>query len=158
MSYLKALSQRIPFNTPLRGTQSSQRVPRNGKLSVSSVNSVTKVFVFSMAAAVLSACTVGPKYQKPTVETPAAYRSLEGWKTAKPSDDAPRGQWWAVFRDPVLNELAAKVEINNQNLRLAEANYRRAQALVAQARAAIFPSVNATTGVTRADKIGRAHV
>ena len=47
-------------------------------------------------ALTLSACIVGPKYQKPMVETPAAYKE---WKAAEPGDAAPRGGRSIVMLD-----------------------------------------------------------
>ncbi len=39
------------------------------------------------AASLLAACTVGPNYVRPGVETPAAYKEAQGWKPAQPRDD-----------------------------------------------------------------------
>ena len=52
-------------------------------------------------ALLLGGCTVGPKYAKPPVATPAAYKELatpdraqaEQWKSAQPGDAASRGKW-----------------------------------------------------------------
>ena len=94
----------------------------------------------------LSACMlVGPDYVRPTVITPDAYKENEGWKVAQPKDDLIRGAWWEIFGDPQLNALAAQVSISNQNLAVAEAQYREAQALVREARASYFPT--ATIGI-----------
>jgi hypothetical protein len=38
----------------------------------------------------LASCALGPNYQKPDVEVPAAYKELEGWKLAEPKDAVPR--------------------------------------------------------------------
>src|SRR5947207_1119978 len=80
----------------------------------------------------------GPKYRKPTVQTPAAYKEQgpvvsqqeAGWKTAQPSDQTTRGKWWETFNDPQLNALEEQVNISNQNLKVAEAQFRQARALV----------------------------
>jgi NodT family efflux transporter outer membrane factor (OMF) lipoprotein len=100
-----------------------------------------------LLAAALAACTVGPDYVRPAVETPAAFK--EQWKTAEPRDEHPRGDWWAVFGDSTLDSLAAQVDINNQNIKVAEANVRQARALTAQARAAFFPVVTGNASATR---------
>ncbi len=91
------------------------------------------------AAALLSACTVGPDYQRPPVNVPAAYREQEGWRRSNPQDAADRGPWWRLYGDPVLDRLAAEVEISNQNLAAAEAAFRQAQAVVRQTEASQFP-------------------
>jgi len=97
--------------------------------------------------AALAACTVGPDYVRPAVETPQAFK--EQWKVAEPRDQGPRGNWWEVFDDNQLNDLVAQVDINNQNIKAAEANVRQARALTAQARAAFFPTVTGGASATR---------
>jgi len=106
-----------------------------------------------VGAAGLSACTLGPPYSKPPVATPAAFKEARAeagdWKVAQPSDAANRGPWWEVFGDPQLNALARQVDVSNQNVRLAEARLRQAEALVEQSRAGLFPSLSGSAGVTR---------
>lgn len=101
------------------------------------------------ASAVLAACTVGPDYVRPRVETPPAYKEAGDWKPAEPRDDASRGKWWEVFGDPQLSALVEQVEISNSNIRVAEAQFRAARAVLAQARASFFPAVSATASTTR---------
>jgi len=93
-------------------------------------------------AASLAGCSVGPVYQRPSVPEPVAFKELAGWVPAAPADALERGPWWQLFDDPVLNELAAGIEVSNQNVAVAVANYAQARALVAQQRAALFPSLN----------------
>ncbi len=89
----------------------------------------------------LSACLVGPTYRRPTVTTPPAFKEAAGWTPAQPSDAAERKDWWTVFGDPVLDDLEVRVNVSNQTLAAAEAAYRQAHALVAQDRAALFPTI-----------------
>ena len=96
----------------------------------------------------LSACAAGPDYQRPTVDTPAAFKELGDWKPAEPREPAA-DNWWAAFGDPVLDDLQARLEVSNQNLRAAEAAYRQALALADATRASWFPAVNATACATR---------
>jgi len=93
----------------------------------------------------LIACTVGPNYVKPTAEAPDAFKELNGWKKAQPKEDAIRGAWWELFNAPQLNALEEKINISNQNLAAAEAQFREARALVQEARSSYFP-VAAVTG------------
>jgi len=111
-----------------------------------------------MPAAVLlvTACTTGPDYKRPEIVVPQAYKESKDWKIAEPRDAVPRGRWWMIFNDAQLNALAEKVEISNQNLRLAEAQYRRAQALTQQARAGLYPEVTGGASITRSGAAGRA--
>jgi NodT family efflux transporter outer membrane factor (OMF) lipoprotein len=96
------------------------------------------------------ACTVGPKYVRPAVVTPAAYKEMDGWKVAQPKDDALRGAWWEIFRDPRLSALEELVNIDNQNLAVAAAQLQQARAAVDAARASYFPTIAIGLGVSRA--------
>ena len=91
----------------------------------------------------LVSCSVGPDYVRPSVETPAAYKELSGWKQAHPQDHVGRGAWWLMFDDPELDTLEARVNISNQNIAVAEAQFREALAQVKIARAGYFPTLTA---------------
>src|SRR5437870_9317528 len=109
-----------------------------------------RVIMAAFLVATLTACTVvGPDYVRPTVITPDAYKENDGWKVAQPKDDLIRGAWWEIFGDPQLNALVAQVSISNQNLAVAEAQYREAQALVREARASYFPTATIGIGANR---------
>lgn len=103
--------------------------------------------------AMVSACSVGPDYERPTMAVPAAYKEAanapEGWKTSMPSDHADRGAWWSVYDDPVLDGLERQVEINNYNLKSSEAAYRQAVAVIRSAQAGFFPTLSLAPSVTR---------
>ena len=101
-----------------------------------------------MTASALGACAVGPNYKRPPVETPTQFKEAEGWQPARPADGLDRGDWWSVFNDPILNGLEQKVAVSNQTIIGDEAAYREARALVAQQRAALFPTVDLTGGGT----------
>src|SRR5258708_28635370 len=100
-------------------------------------------------AVTLGACAVGPNYVRPTVPTPAEFKESKGWKSAEPKDQLPRGKWWEVYGDQDLDALMEQVNVSNQTIKQAEAQYRAAHALVQAARAAYFPTVGASASVTR---------
>lgn len=108
-----------------------------------------KLVAVTAAFALLAACTVGPDYVRPPVETPAAYKEAGNWKPAQPQDDANRGKWWEIYQDPQLDGLMEQVSISNQNLAKAEAQYRQAVALVQAARAGYYPTVTGGLSNTR---------
>jgi NodT family efflux transporter outer membrane factor (OMF) lipoprotein len=97
-----------------------------------------------------SACAPGPRYAKPTVPTPPAYKELapgatgsQGeWKPSQPQEQALRGKWWEIFGDPQLNALEERVEVSNQNLKIAEAQFRQARDLIRINRSGLFPTVS----------------
>ncbi|WP_329956500.1 efflux transporter outer membrane subunit [Collimonas humicola] len=101
------------------------------------------------AALLLSACAVGPDYVRPATEAPTAFKENKDWKTATPKDQELRGNWWEIYQDPQLNGLIEQVNISNQNLVQAEAQFRQAAALVQSARAAYLPTVSASVSATR---------
>ena len=100
----------------------------------------------------MSACTLGPDYQKPDLAVPAAYKENANWKPATPGDALQRGTWWEIFGDPVLNDLEAQIDVSNQSLKQAEAQYRQAAALVSGARANFFPIVGVSASGQRAGR------
>src|SRR5512143_290938 len=109
--------------------------------------------VFSAMTASLmlfAACSVGPNYVRPQAETPDAYKETQGWKKAQPGDNLIRGKWWEIFNDSELNALEEKVNISNQNVAAAEAQFRQALAAVRAARSGYFPTVTADASFTRA--------
>ena len=105
-----------------------------------------KSFYLGLTAAVVllcAGCMVGPDYFKPSVPMTAAYKEDQGWKLARPRDDIPRGKWWEIFGDPQLNALEEQVSQANQNVKVAEAHFRQARALIGFFRAGLFPTVTA---------------
>ena len=96
----------------------------------------------------LAACAVGPDYSKPDAPVPPAFKEA-GWKVAEPKDTAPKGKWWEVFGDPVLNSLVEQVEVSNFTLKSAEARYRQARAAVDGARSQLYPDIGYRVGATR---------
>jgi len=114
----------------------------------------------------LSACAVGPDYKRPSAPVPAAYTEQTPgatrpaapaptpapsgeWKPAEPADASARGKWWEAFGDPQLNALEERVSVSNQNIVIAEAQYRNARAVARGAKAEFFPTIAVAPGVTR---------
>lgn len=87
---------------------------------------------------------VGPDYHRPQVNVPTQYKELPGWTSAAPADDAPKGDWWTTFNDPLLNELEPQVAVSNQTVAQSYANYQAAIAEVQVARSALFPTIGVT--------------
>lgn len=117
------------------------------------------VVAFAAAAtlALMTSCSLmGPNYRRPQMVTPPQYKESKDWKIAEPRDGVNRGAWWEIFGDTQLNALAEKVGKSNQNLRGAEAQYRRAQALVQSARSGLFPTVSGDLSITRSGSGTRA--
>ena len=97
----------------------------------------------------ISGCAVGPNYQRPGTVDVSAFKEAEGWVPAAPADALERGPWWSLFNDPLLDQLAARVEVSNQNVAAAVAAYAQARALVREQRAGLFPVVTLDGSATR---------
>jgi NodT family efflux transporter outer membrane factor (OMF) lipoprotein len=100
----------------------------------------------------LAACNVGPKYKRPSAPVPPAYKepapNNDQWKTAHPNDGALRADWWEEFGDARLNDLEKRIATANQNIKVAEAAFRQARALVAFSYAGYFPIIGTNPSIT----------
>ncbi|KTD64952.1 efflux transporter outer membrane subunit [Legionella shakespearei] len=125
------------------------------------------VSVGLMSSFLVSSCTVGPDYVKPPVVVPPKFKEAKGtlktapvvatkWQPIKPCDALDRGEWWKVFQDPLLNDLETQLNIYNQNIANAEANYRQSLAIVDEARASYFPNLAGVFNVSRQKQGGGA--
>jgi NodT family efflux transporter outer membrane factor (OMF) lipoprotein len=83
------------------------------------------------------------------VQTPAAYKEVGDWKPAQPNDQNLGGTWWTIFQDPQLDALELQVNVSNQNLKAAEAQYRQARAVLRYYRADYYPTVTVGPSATR---------
>ena len=97
----------------------------------------------------LGGCAVGPNYRTPVVETPPAYKEAGNWKPAQPNDQNLGGNWWTIFQDPQLDALELQVNVSNQNLKAAEAQYQQARAVLRYYRADYYPTVTAGLSASR---------
>ena len=108
----------------------------------------------------LSACMVGPNYQRPPPADPPtlAFKETTGpvigaaaanFQPAQPRDAIDRGPWWTMYGDPTLDQVAAQVDISNQTLIQAEAAYRQARALVRQDASGLYPTISGNAGYTQ---------
>jgi outer membrane protein, multidrug efflux system len=87
----------------------------------------------------LAGCAVGPKYQRPAVQAPAAYKTEAPWRVAAPKDALPKGAWWEIFHDAELNDYEQQLLKANQSLAAAQARLNQARALAQVASAGLFP-------------------
>jgi NodT family efflux transporter outer membrane factor (OMF) lipoprotein len=114
------------------------------------MNTTRTLLAVSLVALTTSGCMVGPDYQRPQVAVPATWHELPGWTEAQPAAaEGPKGDWWTVFDDPLLNELEPQVAVSNQTVRQSYANYQQAIAEVRIARANLFPTIGVQGSLTR---------
>jgi NodT family efflux transporter outer membrane factor (OMF) lipoprotein len=135
----------------------SKRVP--GCTLSEAPNSIWRglaIVTIALSAAFQTGCTVGPKYARPSAAaapaykelTPANFKDTDGWKQSQPSDGTLKGNWWEIFNDAQLNALEEQVNVSNQNIAAAAANFLAARALVRQTRAQYYPTISANPTIT----------
>jgi NodT family efflux transporter outer membrane factor (OMF) lipoprotein len=123
------------------------KLPR--KLIFGSYKQSAAGVLLAIAVLQLSGCVVGPKYHTPAVEAPPAYKEVGDWKPAQPNDQNLGGEWWRVFQDPQLDALELQVNVSNQNLKAASAQFQQARAALRYYRADYYPTVTVGPSATR---------
>src|SRR5215469_412058 len=120
-------------------------------------NQVRISAIFLTGAVLLAGCSIAPKYEKPSVAAPPAFKEMtpaqagetDGWKTAEPQDSAIRGKWWEMFQQPELNALEEQITVtNNQTLAAAFQNFILAREVMKETRSGYFPTVSANANGT----------
>jgi NodT family efflux transporter outer membrane factor (OMF) lipoprotein len=115
----------------------------------------TRFAVPVIFAMLLGGCMVGPKYVKPTTPAPAAFKEsppdsfkeTRDWKIAQPGAPLLPAKWWETFGDPQLTALEEQAVAGNQDLKIAEARFRQARALIRFNRAAEFPAISTSPAI-----------
>jgi outer membrane protein, multidrug efflux system len=101
------------------------------------------------AGVYLTGCAVGPKYQRPTVEAPPAWKSQGPWREAAPRDAFPKGAWWEIFRDEELSGYEQQLLKANQSLAAARNRLDQARSLARVASAGLFPTLSSDPNASR---------
>jgi len=109
---------------------------------------IRAAIVVAVTCAVAAGCAPKRDYAPPVARVTPTYKELENWKPAQPRDTDVRGAWWDLFGDPVLAALESRIDISNQTLKVAEAQFAQARAAVRGARANRYPQVIAAPGIT----------
>ena len=118
------------------------------------------MLVFSTAAMMISGCTVGPNYHRPTAPSAPAFKESAvpvpppnppngGWKQVTPNDSAIRPNWWEMYQDPQLNKLQEQVAVSNQTLKASYEQYMQARAAVQVSRSQYFPTLAVAPAASR---------
>src|SRR5438093_10213172 len=111
----------------------------------------TLLSLVPIATLAWAGCAVGPDYKRPAMDTPAHYKAeaLGSWKEGRPVDHVPKGDWWTIFGDEVLNDLQSRATGANQELKAAIARVEQARATARVARSELLPALNADPSYTR---------
>ena len=93
---------------------------------------------------IIAGCAVGPDYKRPTVDTPA------GFRTAASDTNSPSGTnsfadlgWWETFKDPQLTAYISEALTNSWDVKIIAARVLQAEAAARITRSQFFPTVNA---------------
>ena len=111
------------------------------------MNVLRKILPVAVAGLLAASCAVGPDYKKPDVAplTPGEW----SWTPAHPRDAAPKGSWWEIFQDPVLNEMETNAVVRSQTARAGLARVEQARATARLSRSQLFPELDAAPTVNR---------
>jgi multidrug efflux system outer membrane protein len=85
----------------------------------------------------LSACMVGPDYERPVVDTPKDWR----FPTSQAQANVANTLWWQQFRDPVLNRLIQVALQENKDLKIAAVRIDQFLGRYAVVRSQLFPQL-----------------
>ncbi|WP_144113503.1 efflux transporter outer membrane subunit [Paraburkholderia sp. BCC1886] len=103
----------------------------------------------ALTAALLSACTVGPNYERPQTDVPPSWQIDSNWRVATPSHAPVAPDWWSSFGDPLLGTLENQALAQNQTLAVASAHYAQARATLANTSAQRLPEVDLAAAGSR---------
>jgi len=104
-------------------------------------------FAFALGASI-TGCTVGPKYQRPTVKLQPFHNapSIEARTASLPTP--PLDQWWTGFHDPELTRIVQRALDQNLDLAAAMTRVQQARAAARGAGAQRLPSENLSASTT----------
>lgn len=113
-------------------------------------------WILALSLALLtSGCMVGPKYSKPPAPVPNAFKEpppdsfkeSKDWKIAQPAAPLLPAKWWETFGDPQLTAMEVEAAAGNQELKIAEARFREARAVIRFNRASEFPTISTNPSI-----------
>lgn len=109
------------------------------------MHSLRSILLLTAGSLSLAACAAGPDYARPKV-SPAAEQAFLGTASPAVLSQAPQGDWWRLYQDPVLDSLVADALHANTDLRVALANVERARALLRESRSGALPQTSVDAG------------
>lgn len=113
---------------------------------------MNKKLAFALSCAfTLTACTVGPDYQRPEMQLPGQWTVGQ----AKPAENAAlpvtdiAGNWWNIYRDAHLEQLEDEALAHNADARVAVARVLQARAQLGISEADDYPVLSANANASR---------
>ena len=110
----------------------------------------TGIALFALSVGALSACAVGPDYERPELPVPDSFIS-----TYRPAlTAAPDEAWWRGFDDPALTGLIDTAMAENNDIGIGVARLEEAEALIRAEGADFFPSIDGFVESDASEQIG----
>lgn len=98
---------------------------------------VRTIIVTALAGALLSACTVGPNYVRPSVPAP------DEWRIDYPrAAEVANTRWWEQFRDPALDQLIETALRENKDVLIAAARVDQFIGQLTNTRSQFYPQIS----------------
>jgi NodT family efflux transporter outer membrane factor (OMF) lipoprotein len=105
-------------------------------------------------AVMLGGCAAATPPPPSLQPLPPAFKENADWKAATPVDQATRGEWWRVFRDPQLDAFEAQIDVSNETLHAQQARFLQARAAIAITRADRYPQITSSPQITAGSQSG----
>ena len=138
------LRRSLPSNALIGG--GNDKITRDRRFARPTFSSI-------VVAVLLAGCAVGPAYERPAAELPAAYRDVPPQGIAVKGD-----RWWTLYGDSALEKLVDEALAHNQDLALATARVDEARALLLVTDSARMPAVDATASRDRTRLSARSSI
>jgi outer membrane protein, multidrug efflux system len=117
---------------------------------------VRRAFLVVVVAALLAGCSLAPKYTRPELPSPEAWRD----SIATPDTTIADTPWWELFGDDTLREVVETALTENQDLKIAVERIEEARARYGFAKGDFYPQVDlgATGGKLQASSGSLFHL
>lgn len=132
--------------------------PLGGWVTGSSFPRIARVLAATLLACACVACTLGPDYARPAIDTPDSFRFGEAAPGSRPAPElADVSPWWEGFKDPQLDALVREGLASNRNLHVAVARVDEFAARLSSTRSQRFPQVGYGTSATEQDPLSDSY-
>ena len=117
-----------------------------------------RLLIGIVIVSLLIGCAVGPKYSRPIVQPPSAFRGSGDAAAAPAPDSLADLKWFEVFKDEALQELIRTALVDNYDLHRAVARISAARANLGITRSEQLPNFTAGADMTTLRNSGSGQV
>ncbi len=115
--------------------------------------------IIFLISVIFAGCAVGPEHSDPSAELAITdiseehfHRDENLWKEATPADKLPKGDWWSIFDDEVLDNLLKLCKDNSPTLASAFYKVEQAREAVRIDAADLYPQANGNASYSKAER------